>query len=212
MKQILNYLSATYWKLTKDAKNFVLEKTDEFQVTKSEVLHKEGTVCDYVWFVKKGMLRSFQRDPTGGKKIYSNWFMTELNVATSVLSFFWQIKSEEGIDAQEDSVVFRMSRKDLFEGIEQYPCLALVTLMMVIKYYCDTRLNETYLRMKRPEYIHKFLMEHDPELLSRVPEGMMALFLGVSGPKYREIKSGKVWEEKEKKSKGKATKTKKNRK
>jgi CRP-like cAMP-binding protein len=212
MKEILNYLSATYWKLTDEAMQYVLQKTDELSIRKSEILLKEGEVCKYVWFVKSGLLRALQRDPRGGKKIYSNWFMGPKDIATSVISFFGEQKSEEGIDVLEGGVVFRMSRKDLFEGIQKYPCLALVTLMIVIKYYSDTRVNETYLRMKRPEYIHKYLRERQSELLSWVPEGMMAMYLGVSNPKYRDIKSGKVWEEKEKKSKSKAAKTKKNKK
>jgi CRP-like cAMP-binding protein len=191
MKEILIYLSQTYWKLDKHAITYILENCNERSVAKGEVLLKEGEVCRHVWFVKKGLLRAYQRQPSSPDKIFSNWFMTENNVATSVLSFFNECKSEETIVAEEDGIVFEMLKKDLFIGIEQRPCMAVLTLLIVIKYYCQSRFNETFLRMKEPQLIFQAMLADNPELLQRPRQKDVASYLGVSGPVFREIKSGK---------------------
>jgi CRP-like cAMP-binding protein len=198
MKEILIYLSQTYWKLDKQAITYILENCNERSVAKGEVLLKEGEVCRYVWFVKKGLLRAYQAKPSSPDKLFSNWFMIENDVATSVISFFLGCKSEETIVAEEDSVVFEMSKKDLFDGIEQRPCMAILTLLIVIKYYCQSRLNETFLRMKEPQLIYLQMLAECPELLQRPKQKDLASYVGVSGPVYRKIKSGKYKPRKEK--------------
>jgi CRP/FNR family transcriptional regulator, anaerobic regulatory protein len=191
MKEILNFLSQTYWKITDVVMTYVLQKCDEVSVSKGEVLLEEGNVCRHVWFIKKGMLQSDQRDPENPEKKYTNWFMKEGDIATSVNSFFKELPSEEEIVATEDTVVFRMSKKDLFAGIELYPAMAMLTFLIVIKYYCETRFNETYLRMKAPQFIYQNMLSVCPEILQRASQKDLSSFLGVSEPVYRDIKSGK---------------------
>src|ERR1700730_6402330 len=131
MKEILIYLSQTYWKLDKPAITYILENCNERSIRKGEVLLKEGEICKHVWFVKKGLLRAYQSKPSSPDKIFSNWFMKENDVATSVISFFLECKSEEEIIAEEETVVFEMSKIDLIAGIKERHCIAILTLFIV---------------------------------------------------------------------------------
>jgi CRP-like cAMP-binding protein len=208
MKEILIFLSQTYWKLTGEAMTYILEKCDESSVPEGEVLLEKRTVCHYVWFIKKGMLRAYQHNPEDGKE-YTSWFMKERDIATSVISFFNGLPSEEEIVAVEDSVVFRMSKKDLFAGIERFPSMAILTLLVVIKYYCDTRFNETFLRMKEPQLIHQRMLAENHEVLQLALQDEVASFLGVTEPTYRLIKSGKYRQQQGKEKTAKPVKSKK---
>ncbi|HTR29653.1 MAG TPA: hypothetical protein VMH27_10305 [Puia sp.] len=76
--------------------------------------------------------------------------------------------------------------------------MAILTLYIVIKYYCQARLNETFLRMKEPQLIFQGMMANCPELLQRPLQKHLASYLGVSGPVFRKIKSGKYKPGKEK--------------
>ena len=108
---------------------------------------------------KKGLLAAYQmEDPGDPTKNYCNWFMKENDIATSVLSFFLEWPSEEKIVAMEDTILFRMSKKDLFAGIQRYPGMAFLTLLIIIKYYCESTINETFLRMKHPELIFQHML------------------------------------------------------
>lgn len=191
MKEILHYLSRAYWKLNKAAVNYILEHCDERLVPKGKILLEEDQICEHVWFVKKGLLRAYQESRTRPGKQFSNWFMTENEIATSVISFFKGESSEEVIVAEEDTIVFEMSKKDLFDGIGEHHCMAMLTLLIVIRYYCDSRFNEAFLRMKEPQFIHQRMLADCPELLQRPLQKELASFLGVSEPIYRDIKSGK---------------------
>ena len=202
MKKILEYLSKKYWPLSPAAMTYIIQKSDEITVRKKETLLHQGEVCRYVWFVRKGMLRSYETSETG--KYFNNWFMREKDIATSVISFFKEEKTEEVIEAVENSLLYRMSRIDLFAGLARYKSLAMLTLMIVINYYCQSRLLESILRRKESKQIHQYLLQHHSELLRRVPEKHLASFLGISQPSYNAIKNGKKTEpgEKVKKKKG----------
>jgi len=196
MKEILAYLSLTYGKLNASEREFVLQNCDEMTIPKGDTLLKEGEFCEYIWFVKKGMLVAFQTEPEkiDGRGVCTdqlNWIMTGNDCATSVLSFFFNLRSLERIVAHEETVVFRMSKKALFEGIERFHQLSLLTMRVILKYYGDTRFNETYLRMKRPEFIYQRLLESENAITQRVPDSMLMTFLGVTRPTLIKIKGSK---------------------
>jgi CRP-like cAMP-binding protein len=191
MREILNYLSKKFSKLTDKSRTYVLDHCDELSYRKGEILLKEGDVCCHIWFIKQGYLRAYQSDPSSPDKESTNWFMVENDVATSVYSYFKEVPSEETIVAEEDTVVFRMSQEDMFAGIKKYHDLAILTLMIVVDYYCTTRLLESFLRMKAPQFIYKWILKTCSTLLVRALQAHLASFLGVSEPTYREIKSGK---------------------
>jgi CRP-like cAMP-binding protein len=208
MKEILNYLSQTYWKLTEEVMTYVLQKCDELSIPEGEIVAEEGKVCRHVWFIKKGMLRAYQYNPEDNKT-YSHWFMKEGDIATSVISFFKELPSEENIVAVEDSVVFRMSHKDLFAGMERFPSLGILTVLIIIKYYCDSKFNENSLRMNMPQFIHQRMLAENNEILQRALQEDLASFLGVTEPTYRKIKSGKYKQKRGEESSAKPVKSKK---
>lgn len=208
MKEILNYLSQTYWKLTEEVMTYVLQKCDERLIPDGEILSEEGKVCRHVWFIKKGMLRAHQYNPEDNR-VYSHWFMKKGDIATSVLSFFRQLPSEENIVAMEDTVVFQMSHKDLLAGMERFPCLGMLTTLIIVKYYCDSKFNENHLRMRAAQYIHQRMLAENHEILQRALQDEVASFLGVTEPTYRKIKSGKYKQKKDQENAAKPTISKK---
>ena len=191
MKEILRYLSQTYWKLTDKSRNYVLDHCDEFTLAKGQTLLEEGKICEHVWFIKRGLLRAYQQSPSNPDKQFTGWFMTSNDTATAVRSFFDEKPSEMAIVAEEETVVFGMSKDDLFAGIQKHHDMAILTLMIVIHYYSDTRYLEMLLRMKEPQYIYQWIVDTFPELLTRALQADLASFVGVSEPLYREIKTGK---------------------
>jgi CRP/FNR family transcriptional regulator, anaerobic regulatory protein len=208
MKEILNYLSQTYWKLTEEVMTYVLQKCDERVIPKGEILLEEGKVCRHVWFIKKGMLRAYQYNPEDDR-VYSHWFMKKGDIATSVISFFRELPSEENIVTMEDTVVFQMSHKDLFAGMERFPSLGMLTTLIIAKYYCDCKFNEDHLRMGVPQFIHQRMLAENHEILQRALKDELASFLGVTEPTYRKIKSGKYKQKQDKDKPAKPAKSKK---
>jgi CRP-like cAMP-binding protein len=195
MREILEYLIANFGNLGDAEQLFVLKHCKKRVLRTGDVLLKVGETCGHVWFVEKGMLAAIQTEPEKPEdldyecKDYINWFMIENNVATGVPSFFKQRPSLEKIVAMEESIVWEMSREDLFDGVGAHHSLNFVTMMVILKYYQDTNFYETCLRMKRPELIFKHFRESDSPLLPRLTDKMLMSFLGVTGPTLAKIKA-----------------------
>ena len=188
MREILNYLSNQYSEISGDARLYITDHTYEKPVKAGEILLKKGEICGHVWFIKKGLLLAREEDPEDPSKVYNHWFMQENDIATSVLSFFKGLPAEETIEAWEDGTVYAMSGKDLFAGLAKYPNLSLLTMKIIIGYYCQSRTIEKHLRMKRVDKIHQYLLNHYADLLQRLPNKELAAFAGVSEPTYNKHK------------------------
>ena len=184
MKKIITRLFKIY-PLTKDAKTYLYEHTYRQEYKKRHKLIKPGETCRHVWYIEKGLIHSFEAISRGRK--ICNWFMAENDIATSVVSFFTETASEESIEALEDCVVWSMSRTDLYAGIKLHPSLLMLTFLIVVKYYCETRKMESLLKKKKPEELYAHLVMHHPEIAERVPKVLWAAFLGVTETTFYKI-------------------------
>jgi CRP-like cAMP-binding protein len=106
--------------------------------------------------------------------------MIDKDIATSVASFFTETPSEETIEALEDCVIWRMSKADLYKGIKLHPSLLMLTFLIVVKYYCETRIMESLLKKKKPEELYAYVAMHHAEIVKRVPNNRFAAFLGIT--------------------------------
>jgi CRP/FNR family transcriptional regulator, anaerobic regulatory protein len=177
MKKIIAILFKVF-PLTEEAKTYLYENTYREEYRKWDKLLNPGEICRHVWYIEKGLIHSFEalsRDRNIG-----NWFMFEKDIATSVVSFFTETPSEETVEALENCVVWRMSRADLYKGIKLHPSLLMLTFLIVVKYYCETRKMESLLKKKKPEELVAFLAEHRGEMLKRLPKNRFAAFLGIT--------------------------------
>jgi CRP/FNR family transcriptional regulator, anaerobic regulatory protein len=178
MDKILAFLSGLS-PLSKSAKDFIRAKTQRQKYKKWDELLKPGEICRHVWFIENGLLHSFEETSSENKKT-CNWFMLDNDIATSVASFFTDAPSDETVRALEDSVVWTMSKADLFAGIKKYPSLLMLTFLIVVKYYCQSRKIESLQRKKRPEELYAYLLKHHAEMMERVPNNHLCAFLGIT--------------------------------
>ena len=186
MKKIIAYLEQ-FCRLDEESKNWLHNSVERIEVRKLIRVVNTGAPCDHVWFIEKGLMRSYELLPTG--KESCNFFMMENDIATAVGSFFTGAPSREIVETVEDSVLWTVSRKVLFDGFLKHPRLAILTLVMVVRYYCQVYKWASMLRRKAQEEMYAHLLQHDPKVLQRVSEKDMASFMGISEPTYDKIKS-----------------------
>ena len=184
MKKVIAFLN-TIFPLGNPASAFLYDHTERIECKKGEKLLQQGDICRYVWFIEKGVLRSYESTPL---KEHNSWLMKENDIITSVVSFFKEKESAETIEALEHCVLHAISKKDLFEGLEQHKDLLMLTFMRVVYYYCQTRETESVLRKKSSEAFFIYLLTEHPGLVSRVPVKMLASFMGISKSTLTRIK------------------------
>src|SRR6201991_2527318 len=81
---------------------------------KKEFLLTPPSVCRYLYFVKKGLLRSFYLKDDGTE--VTNGLYAEMEFEVAVYSFYTETPSAEYIQALEDTEVYFIAKPEL-EGI-----------------------------------------------------------------------------------------------
>ena len=184
MEKISIYLNSV-WLLSKGAWKFLETRLVKIELKEGEVLLRPGETCTMLWFIGEGLLRSYEHFD---RKEYCNWFMQKNDIATSVVSYFDEVPTDETVEALEDSVVYGISKSDLFAGLLRHRSLLMLTFLLTVKYYCQTRKMESALRKKNSKQLYDFLLRHHPELVGRVDNKYLATFMGIGETSLYNIK------------------------
>jgi len=195
MRKVLEFLK-TFCALDEGTVNWLHNNAERIECKKNAIVLHTGEICEHVWFIEIGLLRAYEELPTG--KEICNWFMKENDIATAVNSFFTKTPSRDVVQAYEDCVLWRVSRKALFDAFSKHPNLTIVTLLMIVRYYRQVYKWASFLRRGAQDEMYADLMQNDPELFQRVTVKDMASFMGVSEPIYNTIRND-YWVKKPKK-------------
>lgn len=156
-------------------------------VSKGTVLLKAGEVCDYIYFVASGCLRSYIEDENNKSHVIEfaseNWWMGD------PYSLFGRSPSIFSIDAVEDSEV-------IFTGRDFYAAMpvSFPNFYMLYIYYMHESLRSIQLRLRHllgsngDERYLQFVATY-PELAVRLPQHMIASYLGVSPESLSRIRN-----------------------
>ncbi|MEN7547565.1 Crp/Fnr family transcriptional regulator [Rapidithrix thailandica] len=157
---------------------------------KKDFLLQEGQVCKSNFFVEKGCLRMFFINEKGTEQItdfaIENWWMADY------MSFLHQAPSSFYIQAIEKSTVyclFHHSQNELFAKLpqlERYFRLVSQRANAASQY----RIMHMY-NLSREELYHHFSTSF-PEFVQRVPQYMLASFLGFTPEYLSEIRKKKT--------------------
>src|ERR1700730_13852918 len=115
------------------------------EVLKRQYLLKAGHICRHIFFIRKGLIRSFyvKEDVE-----VCSWFMKEGDVIISVESFFTQKPSYESIQAIENSTVYYINYEELQNIYKQFPEFNFIGGILTEKYYTLSEQRLNALRMK----------------------------------------------------------------
>lgn len=154
---------------------------DQFtkKIPKGTILQQEGDLNTRAYIVKKGLLRSYTIDQKGKQHIFmfapEGWIITDNNPADEPAKLW--------IDALEDSEV-EVMRKDVEP--ETVDTLALFRRIMVLQNRVILLMSATAIE----QYEH--FCETYPDILQRVPQKMIASYLGITPEALSKVKGMKA--------------------
>jgi CRP-like cAMP-binding protein len=168
------------YKIIRDA--FVTKK-----LKRKQYLLQEGDVAKYIAFVTKGILRSYKIDVKGNENILQfapeEWWITDRE------SILTGKPSEYNIDAIENSELLLTTWKDFKEVGEKVPAFRQL----------DERLHQNNIiaAQKRIHAAISYTAEENynefintyPQIVQRVPQHMIASYLGLSPETLSRIRS-----------------------
>ncbi|WP_196888481.1 Crp/Fnr family transcriptional regulator [Aureivirga sp. CE67] len=145
--------------------------------SKRQLLHEEGTVCDYLFLIQTGIARSFYYKD--GKEITAH-FAVENTSITAIDSFVQRKKSRYNIEVLEDSEVISISHQDLYTLLEEKPQYEKYVRMFLEQIYVDLaeRIEDLLFHTAKERYDK--IIENTPDLLQRVQLKHIASFIGIT--------------------------------
>src|SRR5690606_21575847 len=164
--------------LTEEEAEYCRSRFVPKKLRKRQYLLQEGDVCRYTVFVEKGLLRSYTVDDKGTEHIlqfaFEGWWMADL------YSFFTDEPSPYHMDAIEDSELLMIDRESWDSLLEHVPVLERYFRILIQNNLITTqrRLMGTMSETAEEKYVK--LTETFPECIQRIPQHMIASYLGMT--------------------------------
>ena len=156
---------------------FFSSKLQEVKLEKNTTLLKTGKVENYLSFISKGIIRLYipkvESDLTFG-------FLFENEFVTGYDSFLSQMPSEYQIETLTESILWRISKKDLEEVYERTNNGNIIGRKMAENMFLIKSKREISLLSRTAEERYLNLFIDRPKLLQQIPLKYIASYIGVT--------------------------------
>ena len=164
--------------LTEDEFNYCKTLFLPKKLRKRQYLLQEGDVCKYQAFVEKGILRSYNIDEKGNEHILQfaseGWWMADLS------SFLTGEPSIFNMDALEDAELLLITKPSWELLLQKIPRLEHYFRILIQNHLISTqkRLMQSLSEPAEERYV-RFTKTY-PDCMRRVPQHMIASYIGIS--------------------------------
>lgn len=159
------------------------------KLRKRQFLLQEEDVCKDFAFVSQGLLKSYVLDEKGNENInlfgWEGWWIADFQ------SFLFQSPATLAIEAIEDCELLLLSRENYDQMLEEVPAMERYFRLVYERSLAtkDQRLVTAQTYSAEEKYIH--LIQTYPELMQRIPQSLLASFLGLTPETFSRIKHKK---------------------
>ncbi len=148
------------------------------KIEKGNLLLAKGAICNYSFFVEKGLLRSYTLDESGKEHVMQfapeNWFIVDRS------SVYFNDVSESYIEAIEDTEVVLIGEDFFNKANETSPAFRKFNDKILHNHIRHMQKRLNLLLGATAEVRYLSFIEMYPDLLLRVPQWMIASYLGIT--------------------------------
>jgi CRP-like cAMP-binding protein len=175
-----------FYPISKGAINYIDKCSFGYNISKGKHLVKSGEMCDYLYFVQKGVLRGYVKE---GTKEITTWITPENHIVTSIKGFYLRIPSLKNIQAIEDCELIGIHYDKLQYLFENFIEMNIAGRKLLEQYYSDSEESAFISRLpKASSKYERFLLTHD-HLANRIQLKYVASFLGITIETLSRIRS-----------------------
>lgn len=189
-QQVKNFYFQLVPELTEDIWKEIEERSTIHHLKKGEFYITTGQQEKYVSFVNKGGFRYFVFAET--KELTCD-FTFENNYISDYEGFLKQEPARINIQALEDSELVKLHYDDVQSCYERIPQLQKFGRLIAENFLLDILKRSNSLLFSSPEDRYNQLVEDNPKLLQRVPQYMIASFIGVTPEALSRIRKRQVY-------------------
>jgi CRP-like cAMP-binding protein len=148
-------------------------------VSKGQDLLRSGEVAGHIFFVVKGLLRYYFIDPVSGEE-RTGQFFDETRLFTDAASFLTQTPATQAIQALEDGIILRLPRAAVYAAYAKDHAFERFGRLMVEDALIGSQRRSTNLLRLGPDELYRTFMTTRPEVARRLPQYLIASYLGIT--------------------------------
>jgi CRP-like cAMP-binding protein len=173
--------------LTAEEQDFVNQYITPKKLRKKQYLLQEGDVCKHLCVVEKGALKAYVLDEAGQEHITAfaleGWTMGDL------YSFIKEEPATLNIDALEDCELVLISKQAHNELLQKMPKYETYFRILMTDAYMALQRRTTNMVSLPLEGRYKALTDMYPTIIQRVPQHMIASYMGLSPETLSRVRS-----------------------
>lgn len=172
----LSFLSQ-FGEIPKNVSIEIENKLQRMEFPKKHILCKKGNICNYLYFIEKGIARNFFDEED---REQTNDIVLEGEILVSFSSFVSRTPSNENIELLEDCILYAIHYDDLQKLYATFPIMERIGRMIAEHHY-NSLANRTYrLKFSNSSERYENLFNNKIEIVKRAPIGIIASYLGMS--------------------------------
>lgn len=175
--------------MSTELRNALFSNTHLLKVNKKHVLLEINQIQKSLFFIVKGGVRSYYLDSDG--KDTTSWLLFEGDLAISVYSFFSQKRSFEVLETMEDTHLLVLGYNKLMELYHSFPEFNYIGRILTETYYIKAEEKANELRVFSATERYQHLLKKYPNIIARVPLGMISSYLGITQSTLSRIRAKK---------------------
>ncbi|WP_179474628.1 Crp/Fnr family transcriptional regulator [Chryseobacterium sp. H1D6B] len=189
MEELFGYIKK-FGILNENEQHLIAGGIQEMMIQKGEIFVEAGKTSQKIAFVKEGVFRSLYYNKQGDD--FTRYFIYEGRFIGDFQGFADQIPSNEYIEAITDGVLLTIDF-DFFKIIEKEVLVWPVLIAKAHAFVAENKLKvaSTMLNLDaKSRYLH--FLSHYPGLANRVPQSMLASYLGITPSSFSRIRKNIV--------------------
>ena len=149
---------------------------------KNEIILNAGEICNYLYFIDKGLLRTFHVNANGSE--FTRLIVSENKFCTILLSFQERIASPATIQALENTIVFAISKEN-FEKITSISANAQSLYVKILEEFQNFQIKRIeFLTSFTPKEKTEIFLKENSELETRLTDKVIASYLQITPETY----------------------------
>lgn len=158
----------------------------EKKLNKGDFLLKEGQTCRHLYFLKKGLIRSFNFEQD--KEVTFN-FYDGPDLFYDDHSFLSQKPCGKSYQVLEESELTLIPRAHLLSMFDKYKCFERIGRISIERAHIKMIEDRDRLLQHSAEYCYRYLLDHSPRLIQALPQKIIASYLQITTEHLSRIRS-----------------------
>lgn len=188
-KEIAQLISDHYYKLSRMSLDKLAVALVPFKLKKGERLINRGEVCNYIFFIEKGMVRQFYFKYN---KDLTEHFSFEGDMLTCIESFLLKQPSQLLIETLENTASWGISYKDWMQLTDESKEINMLYRTILESGLVLSQRKADMLRFEPAHVRYNRLLETHPQILQRAPLVHIASFLQMTPETLSRVRSGQL--------------------